>query len=165
MGLLPIFLILLSFCVGLITSFESITSSVFIRDSETVSSNNRAFKLGFFSPKNTTDRYVGIWYVSNFKVIWAANRNQPLRDSSGIITISENNNLVLLNGKKEVFWTSNVTNRASSSTAQLLNSGNLVLIDHTGKTLWESFRHPSDTDHSNLVISAHQKTGTSRKNL
>ncbi|XP_028801010.1 G-type lectin S-receptor-like serine/threonine-protein kinase SD1-13 isoform X2 [Neltuma alba] len=164
MGLLPIFLMLLSFCGGLITALDSITSSVFVKDSETVSSNNSAFKLGFFSPQNTTDRYVGIWHVFNSKVTWVANKNQPLQDSSGVITISEDKNLVLLNGTKRIFWSSNVSNKASSSTAQLLNSGNLVLIDQTGKTLWESFQHPGDAEYSNLAISAHQKIGSSRKN-
>ncbi|KAI9083686.1 hypothetical protein K1719_034387 [Acacia pycnantha] len=164
MGLLPIVLMLLIVDVGFITASDSIRSSVFIKDSETVSSNNSAFKLGFFSPQNTTDRYVGIWYAINSKVTWVANRNQPLQDSSGVVTISEDKNLVVLNGKKKVFWSSNMSNTASSSTAQLLNSGNLVLLDQTGKTLWESFQHPSDTDYSNLAISSHQKTGTSRKN-
>ena len=55
MGLLPTFLILLGFFVGLINSLDSNTSIVFIKDSETISSSNGAFKLGFFSHQNITD--------------------------------------------------------------------------------------------------------------
>lgn len=115
------------------TSIDTITSSQFIKDSETLTSNNTDFHLGFFSPsKNTTNRYLGIWYVSDSNVIWVANRNQPLHDLSGVVTISHDRNLVVLNGNKDVIWTSNIIS-SSNSTAKLLNSGNLVLLDDTGK--------------------------------
>ncbi|KAI4296579.1 hypothetical protein L6164_036529 [Bauhinia variegata] len=111
-----------------------ITSAEFIRDPETVSSNDNAFKLGFFSPQNSTNRYLGIWYLNESNVIWVANRNQPLRNSSGIFTISQDGNLVALNGDtlngdKQLVWSSNVSNIASNSTAQLLDTGNLILQD------------------------------------
>ncbi|KAJ1434823.1 S-locus glycoprotein domain [Sesbania bispinosa] len=81
--------------------------------------------------------------------------------SSGIVTISHDKNLVVLNGTKHVIWSSNVsTFVASNSTAQLLDTGNLVLVDDTtGKTIWESFKHPSDTFLPNMIISTNQKTG------
>uniref|UniRef100_A0A803LL35 non-specific serine/threonine protein kinase n=1 Tax=Chenopodium quinoa TaxID=63459 RepID=A0A803LL35_CHEQI len=39
-----------------------ITATQFLRDSETLKSSRGYFKLGFFSPVNSTNRYVGIWY-------------------------------------------------------------------------------------------------------
>jgi hypothetical protein len=114
----------------------TITSSQFIKDSETISSNDDAFKFGFFSPANTTNRYVGIWYLEESNVIWVADREKPLTDFSGIVTISDDNtNLLVLNGQKHVIWSSNVSNFASNSnvTAHLQNTGNLVLLeDATG---------------------------------
>jgi hypothetical protein len=101
-----------------------------------------------FSALNSTNRYLGIWYVeiSVFTVVWVANRNKPLKNSSGVLTISEDGNLVVLDGQKEILWSSNVTNSVVNSSAQLLDSGNLVLQENTtGTTIWESFQHPSNT--------------------
>ncbi|MBA0733465.1 hypothetical protein Gogos_017483, partial [Gossypium gossypioides] len=55
--------------------------------------------------------------------------------------------LVVLNGKAEILWSSNVTNLVpNATTAQLLNSGNLVLNngEDGGSSLWESFQDPSN---------------------
>uniref|UniRef100_A0A2N9HRU4 Non-specific serine/threonine protein kinase n=1 Tax=Fagus sylvatica TaxID=28930 RepID=A0A2N9HRU4_FAGSY len=44
-----------------------------------------------------------IWFnnISVFTVIWVANREKPLKNSSGVLTISEDGNLVVLDGQKE----------------------------------------------------------------
>jgi hypothetical protein len=109
-------------------------SQILIKDPETISSADGAFKLGFFNPINTTNRYVGIWYVSEYNVVWVANRETPLHDSSGVVTISDDNtNLLVLNGQKHIIWSSNVSNIAPNFnvTVQLQNTGNLVLQEDT----------------------------------
>ena len=53
--------------------------------------------------------------------------NNPLNDTSGIMNISQDGNLVILNGKEVVIWSSNVSNPIS--TAQLLDTKNLVFKD------------------------------------
>ncbi|KAI4296576.1 hypothetical protein L6164_036525 [Bauhinia variegata] len=137
-----------------------ITSAKSIRDPETLSSNDNAFVLGFFSPQNSTNRYLGIWYLNESNVIWVANRNQPLRNSSGIFTISQDGNLVLLNGNKQVVWSSNVSNIASHSTAELLDTGNLILQDvNKEEIIWESFQHPTDTFVPKMKLSTNIITG------
>ena len=120
---------------GFCTTIDIITSTQFIEDTETVVSNGSAFKLSFFSPADSTNRYVGIWYSipSLFTVIWVANRGKPLNDSSGIVTISEDGNPLVMNGQKEIVWSSNASNAPPNSRAQLLDSGNLVLRDHMGE--------------------------------
>ncbi|KAK8312333.1 hypothetical protein V6Z11_D01G033300, partial [Gossypium hirsutum] len=88
------------------------------------------FRLGFFSFANSTNRYVGILYnqIPVQTVVWVANRNRALKDSSGVLTISDDGNLVVSNGKAEILWSTNVTNLVpNATTAQLLDSGNLVL--------------------------------------
>ena len=125
-------------------------------------SNGSFFNLGFFSPENSTNRYVGIWHksISVFTVVWVANRQQPLRDSSGVLTISEDGVLVVLNGQKEVIWSANVTNSAPNSSAQLLDLGNLVLQENTtGTIIWESFEYPLDTFLPKMKLSANVRTG------
>ncbi|KAL5839791.1 hypothetical protein ACOSQ3_012475 [Xanthoceras sorbifolium] len=142
---------------------DTITSLQFIRDPETIVSSAGTFKMGFFSPGNSTNRYVGVWYtdVSPTTVVWVANCNKPLNDSSGVLTISEDGNLVVLNGQKEVLWSSNVSNSATNSTfAQLLDSGNLVLSDKTKEiSIWESFLYPTDTSLPGMRLSTNLRTG------
>jgi hypothetical protein len=60
-----------------------------------------------------------------------ANRNQPMNDSNGTATIYEDGNLVVLNGQKQVIWSSNVSNIASNTTSQFSEFGNLVLLEST----------------------------------
>ncbi|KAK2642378.1 hypothetical protein Ddye_024141, partial [Dipteronia dyeriana] len=86
----------------------TIKSSQLIRDSGTIVSTSITFKFGFFSPGHSTNCYVGIWYNDVFSpiVVWIANRNKPLNNSSKVVTISEDGNLVVLNGQKKVIWSS-----------------------------------------------------------
>ncbi|KAL8483085.1 hypothetical protein ACS0TY_025946 [Phlomoides rotata] len=54
-----------------------------IKDPDTIVSQNQAFKLGFFTPENTTNRYLGIFHAfSEKKPVWIANRNRLLLDYS-----------------------------------------------------------------------------------
>ncbi|XP_016447525.1 G-type lectin S-receptor-like serine/threonine-protein kinase At1g11300 [Nicotiana tabacum] len=128
---------------------DTISSSAPVRDSETVFSRGRRFKLGFFSPGNSANRYVGIMFnlpSPTPTVVWVANRDKPLHDSNGILTISEDGNLVILNGQKQIVWSSSVSNSIRNSTAGLLDTGNLVLKDSSnGRVLWESFQYPTDS--------------------
>ncbi|KAI4296571.1 hypothetical protein L6164_036520 [Bauhinia variegata] len=158
--LLSVFLIFSSFYLDFIIALDTITKSQPIKDPETISSSDNVFKLGFFSPGNSTNRYVGVWYLSESNVIWVANREQPLKDSSGIVTISQDGNLVVMDGKKQVVWSSNVSNLASNSSTKLLDTGNLVLLDDSkGNTLWESFQHPTDSYVPKMKLSTNEITG------
>ncbi|RDX71320.1 G-type lectin S-receptor-like serine/threonine-protein kinase, partial [Mucuna pruriens] len=147
----------------LVSALDTITESQPIKEPKTLSSNNNMFTLGFFSPQNSTNRYVGIWYISKSAVVWIANRNQPLRDFSGVVTVSENGNLEVLNAQKHVVWSTNMSLPnmvASNVSARLLDSGNLVLLDNTtGRTVWESFQHPCDTAIPTLKVSKNVRTG------
>uniref|UniRef100_A0A6N2KL38 non-specific serine/threonine protein kinase n=2 Tax=Salix TaxID=40685 RepID=A0A6N2KL38_SALVM len=150
------------FCLEFGASIDTISSSQFIRDNETIVSAGNKFKLGFFSPVNSTNRYVAIWY-SNISIttpVWVANRNKPLNDSSGIMKISEDGNLVVLNGQKEVVWSSNVSIGINDSRAQLMDSGILVLGgSEKGNSLWESFQEPSNTYIPKMRLAANLRTG------
>ncbi|KAI5430099.1 hypothetical protein KIW84_034611 [Lathyrus oleraceus] len=145
---------------------DTITSSQYIKikGPETLISKDGNFTLGVFSPKNSTKRYVGIWWKLQSTVIWVANRNQPLNDSNGIITISEDGNLVILNGQEQVVWSSNVSNIGSNTRSEFSEFGNLVLSESTtGKILWQSIQHPSDTLLPSMKLSTNKRTGTSIK--
>ncbi|KAK6232559.1 hypothetical protein SCA6_002632 [Theobroma cacao] len=130
------------------TALDTTTSSKSIKDPEAITSSNGAFRLGFFSIVNSTSSCVGVWYSigrPENSVIWVANRGKPLKDNSGVVMISEDGNLDL-KGQKEILWSSNVKNRAANVSAQVLDSGKLVLQDNStdGVNLWESFQQPSN---------------------
>ncbi|KAF3492933.1 hypothetical protein DY000_02057898 [Brassica cretica] len=77
---------------------DRITFSTPIKDSETLLSKSGVFRFGFFSPVNSTGhlRYVGIWYdkVPVQTVVWVANKDTPINNTSGVISISDDGNLV-----------------------------------------------------------------------
>jgi hypothetical protein len=93
-----------------------------------------------------------------------ANRNQPLNDSNGIVAIYGDGNLVVLNGHKQVIWSSNVSNIASNTTSQFWEFGNLVLLENiTRNILWQSIEQPSDTLLPSMKLSINKRTGKSVK--
>ncbi|KAL2336837.1 hypothetical protein Fmac_011283 [Flemingia macrophylla] len=145
-------------------AIDTITSSQSMKDPETISSEDGNFTLGFFTPQNSTKRYVGIWWKSQSTVIWVANRNQPLNDSSGVVTISEDGNLVVMNGLKHVIWSTNVSNTSSNTSAQLSDSAKLVLTEiTTGTILWDSFQQPSNALLPGLKLSSNKRSGTNNE--
>ncbi|KAI3994676.1 hypothetical protein MKX01_002292 [Papaver californicum] len=140
-----------------IDNSSSITSTGVITDSQTLISSGQVFKLGFFNPQNTTNRYVGIWY-NKFPVqtiVW---------DSSGTLGIDKDGNLVITDGRGVVHWSTNITNTANTNNsvaAELLDTGNLALtlINDSTRVLWQSFDHPTDTALPLMKIGGSRLTG------
>ncbi|CAE5957182.1 unnamed protein product [Arabidopsis arenosa] len=135
-----------------------------LNDSETIVSSFRTFRFGFFSPVNSTSRYAGIWYnsISVQTVIWVANKDKPINDSSGVISVSQDGNLVVTDGQRRVLWSTNVSTqaRANSTVAELLDSGNLVLKEASSDAyLWESFKYPTDSWLPNMLVGTNARTG------
>ncbi|XP_047164832.1 G-type lectin S-receptor-like serine/threonine-protein kinase At1g11300 [Vigna umbellata] len=154
-----VWFILCCYALDIGTATDTINSSQFIKDNETITSAGGNFTLGFFTPQNSTNRYVGIWWQTKSTVIWVANRNQPLNDSSGVVTISEDGNLVVLNGQNQVIWSTNVSTTSSNTSAQLSDSGKLVLAETTRGTLWDSFQQPSNTLMPGMKTLTNAQTG------
>ncbi|PPD81867.1 hypothetical protein GOBAR_DD21195 [Gossypium barbadense] len=154
------------------TALDTITPSKSIKDPDVIISQKGLFRLGFFSLVNSSNRYVGILYhqIPIQTVVWVANRNRPLKDSSGILTISDDGNLVVSNGKAEILWSTNVNNTApNATTAQLLDSGNLISTDvKTGRKVelksWKSIDDPSDGNFSLSLEPFNSPEGIIRKN-
>ena len=126
-----------------------ITQSQTLRDIEgtILVSKDAGFALGFFSPGNSSNRYLGIWYnnIPGKTVVWVANRLKPIPDSSGELMVNSAGSLVLLSQNGTVSWSANSIQMASDPTVELLDSGNLVLREANDNYLWQSFDSPSDT--------------------
>ncbi|XP_078165031.1 receptor-like serine/threonine-protein kinase SD1-7 [Carex rostrata] len=128
-------------------------------------SSNNAFTLGFFNPDSSTDLFIGIWFsVSRETVVWVANRDNPLNNSFGILTIHNSGSLVLYDSSERMVWSSS-TNSTSitndiSTILQLNDSGNLVLKDQTSNTIiWKSFDYPTDSLIAGMKLGKNLTTG------
>ncbi|PIN03764.1 Serine/threonine protein kinase [Handroanthus impetiginosus] len=143
-----IFLVICVPLMGFSLTTNTISSNSFLKDPDTIVSSGNVFKLGFFTPENTTNRYLGIFYTFSEKtVVWVANRDKPLKeDSSNIVTISKDGNLVLIDGRNQTIWSVNAKTSHENTILQIQDNGNLILQDNaTGSIIWESFSYPTDT--------------------
>ncbi|CAN1222388.1 G-type lectin S-receptor-like serine/threonine-protein kinase RKS1 [Linum grandiflorum] len=139
-------------------------------DGDVLVSSGQIFALGFFSPQqNPIRRYLGIWYhrVSQQTVVWVANRDTPLNDTSGHLALSSTGNLNLYAGNgtySSPIWSANLsTGPVQSLVLQLLDSGNLVLLgEGTGKVLWQSFDYPTDHYLPFMKLGLDKRTGLDR---
>ncbi|OAY24652.1 G-type lectin S-receptor-like serine/threonine-protein kinase B120 isoform X3 [Manihot esculenta] len=156
---------LLLFCHGT----DRITPGHSIKDGETLVSDNKIFELGFFSPENSSSRYVGIRYhkIQGQAVIWVANRDKPISDTKGVFTFGEDGNLTVTDGNNISLWWSNSSVPSKDVVLFIENGGNLKISSSDNRTIhWESFKHPTDTFLPNmrvLVSSGEQKVFTSWK--
>ncbi|KAJ0552880.1 putative non-specific serine/threonine protein kinase [Helianthus annuus] len=112
------------------SSLETITVHQNLLDGETVVSRNAKFELGFFSPGSSKYRYLGIWFknTSPHTVVWVANRETPLTDSSGMVKLDSQGILSLVNSGGTTIWSSNSSTSGTTVNpiAQLLDTGNLL---------------------------------------
>ncbi|KAJ4726200.1 putative Serine/threonine-protein kinase receptor [Melia azedarach] len=165
----PIFSSFIFFCsIKFSMAVDTLSPGRFIRDGEKLVSPSRNFELGYFSPGKSKNRYLGIWYKRTPEtVVWVANRNSPIVDPHGVLTISKNGNLFLLNETNDIVWSSNISQKIESPVAQLLDTGNLVLMDNFRGTTsesyhWQSFDYPSDTLLAGMKLGWNLKTGLQR---
>ncbi|KAK9080640.1 hypothetical protein SSX86_000398 [Deinandra increscens subsp. villosa] len=154
-------------------SSDTITSAFPLKDGGTIISSRGLFELGFFSPGNSKNRYIGIWYknIPTKTVVWVANRETPVTDTSGILKITNPGVLTIMNDKNTIVWSSNTSKAAQTPVAQLLDSGNLVVRDKNDNLnfLWQSFDYPGDTLLPGMkmgkdLVTGHESYITSWKN-
>ncbi|XP_021668386.2 G-type lectin S-receptor-like serine/threonine-protein kinase At1g11410 isoform X2 [Hevea brasiliensis] len=150
------------------SSRDTITINQTLHDGDFLISRENNFALGFFSTGSSSFRYLGIWYhkVREQTVVWVANRDDPIYGSSGVLSIDLYGNLVLhgYHNQKAPVWTTNVSVEVTDyCVAQLLDTGNLILVrDKSKSTVWESFDHPTDTMLPGMKLGLNRRTGMGR---
>ncbi|KAJ0983495.1 hypothetical protein J5N97_011750 [Dioscorea zingiberensis] len=138
-----------------------------IGEGQTLVSANKIYELGFFIPAGSTKRYLGIWYhqLPVQTIVWVANRERPVSDSSGIFTIDAQGSLLIRDSKGTVLVLSSSTNTKGSNQtmAKLMDSGNFVLkpTNYSEDFLWQSFDHPTDTFLPGMVLGGQNQVITS----
>ncbi|XP_020535352.1 G-type lectin S-receptor-like serine/threonine-protein kinase CES101 [Jatropha curcas] len=158
-----LFLLSFSCFILLMGSSYSVTDTLlqgqYLKNGDYLMSASGIFRLGFFETRGK--HYVGIWYnvtteqeISydpSSKVVWVANRNTPLFDNSGILTIGSDRNLEILCNRGDGDPIALTSVEASGYTiATLLDSGNLILSElysngSIKSLLWQSFDYPTHT--------------------
>ncbi|KAF3654931.1 hypothetical protein T459_20696 [Capsicum annuum] len=144
-------------------ALDTISKDNPIKDGHTLVSAGGNFELGFFSPGNSKNRYIGIWYKNLPKgkeEVWVANTVNPLNDTSDLLTVSSKG-IVLVNGNQDVTWSSNSS--TSKPVAQLLDTGNFVLKDvsviNPKDYAWQSFDYPGNTCLPGMKLGLNLVTG------
>lgn len=123
--------------------------------------------MGFFSPGNTGNHYIGIRYkgLPQKTMVWVANRNRPVSDPfSSELKLLRDGNLVLLTSSKHQIWSTGSTSLVPNSTSGvLLDNGNFIFsyTSNLSSVAWQSFDHPTDT----LLPGAKFKFNTSEKSV
>ena len=120
------------------TAAEFISLGQPLSGNQTISSKGGIFELGFFTPGNSKNYYIGIWHKQFLEyVVWVANRETPLSNkTSSVLRVNQDENLVLLNKLNRTVWSTTIPLIASNSTAtELLDIGNLVSRDGSNSSV------------------------------
>ncbi|ONK74669.1 uncharacterized protein A4U43_C03F8910 [Asparagus officinalis] len=129
---------------------DIITPTQSLADGEKLVSAGGSFTLGYFSPRKTANRYVGIWYnkITEQTVVWVANREKPITSNTTSLIINSQGTLSITDQNSTVIWSMNSTT-VKNPIAQLLDSGNFVVKDANSKSAdsfsWQSFDYPTDS--------------------
>ncbi|KAJ1703966.1 hypothetical protein LUZ63_003745 [Rhynchospora breviuscula] len=134
-----------------------------ITDGQTLFSPNSIFELGFFSPGSSTNRFVGIWFaVSPDTVLWVANRDSPLNNTSATLKLNKTGSLLLYDSSGRIVWSPRTRSSSgiNSPILQLNDSGNLVVKDQTTNSIiWQSFDYPTNTLLAGMKVGKNLRTG------
>ncbi|XP_037466771.1 putative receptor protein kinase ZmPK1 [Triticum dicoccoides] len=120
-----------------------------------LASPNGAFACGFY--RVATNAYTfSIWFRGSAAaktVAWTANRDAPVNGRGSRLAFRKDGALALLDYNGLAVWSTNTT-ATRASRAELLDSGDLVVVDADGRRLWGSFDSPTDTLLPTKLVSA-----------
>ncbi|KAK7324626.1 hypothetical protein VNO77_28342 [Canavalia gladiata] len=150
---------------------DTISELQSLSGNQTLVSKNGNFELGFFTPGNSMNYYLGIWYkdIPVQTVVWVANRETSSKSTSSLVLHinTTTKSILLLGHNKTVIWCAIPSRKAQNPVLQLLDSGNLVLKEQyhdedPKQYLWQSFDYPCDTQLPGMKIGKDLRTGFDR---
>ncbi|KAL1557262.1 G-type lectin S-receptor-like serine/threonine-protein kinase SD2-5 [Salvia divinorum] len=115
-------------------------------------SNNSNFAFGLTTTASDVTQFLlTVIHKSSSTIVWAANRDSPVKNSDSF-EFDLSGNAFLQSGGSTI-WSSDSADKGVSS-LQLLDNGNLVLVGSDDNTfVWQSFSHPTNTLLSNQEFS------------
>ncbi|XP_027337533.1 G-type lectin S-receptor-like serine/threonine-protein kinase At1g67520 [Abrus precatorius] len=136
-------------------------------------SSSGLITLCFFQLGGSKDFYLGIRLSSrnsSSDYFWIANRDTPIQDPSGYLTIDEHGNMKIISDKGNsnptimLYSAEAASNKNNTIGAILEDTGNFMLreMNPDGSVkgvLWQSFDHPSDTLIPGMRLGFDRKTG------
>ncbi|KAD7116509.1 hypothetical protein R6Q59_006735 [Mikania micrantha] len=147
-----VLLLLSSLTITLSTTIYSGTISpnftashfLFIENSgDFLRSVNRNYTAAIKNPQpSSSSFYLVVYHSASHTVVWTANRNTPI-SSSGQFRLSATGISIHDDSEDSVWSTPEFSSTVAS--LQLLDSGNIILLDRFNTTLWQSFDFPTDT--------------------
>lgn len=174
--------VVLSCCLACLSQIaqgrDTVTITDPLRYGDVLVSPGDMYELGFFRPATSNNNtYLGMWYkhAPGKTVVWVANREVPVTDSSGSLTIDQQGNAIIVDGRGVQVWSTNLTRSARPPLLQLLRTGNLVLReegeDQLGEEqsssssyiLWQSFDYPTDSMLAGMKLGWDLRIGLERK--
>ncbi|KAK1354864.1 Receptor-like serine/threonine-protein kinase [Heracleum sosnowskyi] len=159
-------ILVISSVLALSTAISTITVNQYIKDGDTIVSSDGTFELGFFSPGNSKNRYLGMWYrTSSSTVVWVANRQIPINSTSGVLKLTTSGTLIIFRNTSDLtpIWSSSASLSVKNPVAELRENGNFVIREENDdKFLWQSFDHPTDTLLSGMKLGKNFVTGQER---
>ncbi|KAJ3695908.1 hypothetical protein LUZ60_001285 [Juncus effusus] len=134
----------------------SVSSLLFISSNGMfLTSRNGTFQAAVYKPGTQQSRYYfSILHAATQTVVWTANRDIPMPDRDSTVNLTPKG-LNVAYSNYTVIWSTPSFNSPVYA-LRLLDTGNMLLLDESNSTLWQSFDHPSDT----LVSSQLLPTGS-----
>ncbi|XP_072987531.1 receptor-like serine/threonine-protein kinase SD1-8 isoform X1 [Typha latifolia] len=164
----PFLLFVIPFLCSTATGGDTLTPTRPLTYGETLISAGGIFALGFFTPANSTNHYVGIWYnkISIQTVVWVANRQTPIADHAGNLSITADGDLIIFDSNSTLIWSSNSSGLGlTGAVAQILDDGNFVVREASSNSndaaavAWQIFDHPTDTILPDMKVGENLKSG------
>lgn len=128
------------------------------------------YTLRFFQLDDGSDAnskfYLGVSANKFHYYVWVANRDNPIHDDPGVLTIDEFSNLKILSSTTTMMlYSVEAENTNKSVRATLLDTGNFVLHElnpdgiSVKRVLWQSFDYPTDTILPGMKLGYDKNTG------
>ncbi|XP_077227840.1 G-type lectin S-receptor-like serine/threonine-protein kinase LECRK3 [Tasmannia lanceolata] len=123
----------------------SLGSSLSTSDNSSWVSPSGDFAFGFKPVADKNLFLLAIWFdkVPEKTIVWSAQRGNLVLYGSKV-ELKSSGQLVLSNNQGQEIWTAEVTT-GSATSADILDTGNLVLWNSNSGITWQSFDHSTDT--------------------
>ncbi|PKA62115.1 G-type lectin S-receptor-like serine/threonine-protein kinase [Apostasia shenzhenica] len=128
------------------------TGGVFLR------SRSSIFSASLDADSSQSPYVFNLLHVATSTTVWSANREAPAPESAALSLSPGGLSIAFPNGS--LIWSTGSLPRPAAA-LQLLDSGNLVLLDAANNSLWQSFEHPTDTILSTQRLAAGAYLSTS----